>query len=863
MARLWPGFMSTADMLLSLRRLFPDKLAAAWTFMHALPALLRPADLTAMLDWAVTTLTDDHGRDQTTLVIKILAWAVRSWDAQEAEHEPAGDHDVIVRLAEAIANLARSDYFHEPGMPLDELGAELSARPSLRRTIARKLLERASPAEVGYLTFGTGLCLFPPQDAAHWAAQLPSLTSEIAGNLGFPLQNAPDNLEEWGQVWELAQADALLQTMTQHWYALPVNHPAASDARRRRAAEERDLARRASRRYDEAALCERLAALTAGDARVRQTWLNVIVDLYRTADGDELAFDHSLDLSSAPSYPPPGSLVHDRLIDAAVAVLRNAPVITVEQINPARIDMAAVPELWALSLVTQSGHPCLGELEASRWAGLTLALIFVPTVPADRERRSQLLAVGLAHSGQDAEEALPALLDSLQPHQLARVVDGLLPAQTPGLAAPLRLWARTQDRDLGRRETVLDALAAGGATDILAELRGSVSPPGVQEDDVDPAAPAGEQWLSNAFILARRDTAVSMPAVAAAIAAVPAFARPFLERLAGDGLGEWPLDLNVLQTRDLAGLYELITAHSPSGDVPLSDESGRGLFGPAQQLARMRTQLARAIANRSNPESADQLRALADQYPDHWQLRELARQISREVAEQTWQPIEIADLLKLADNSALRLVRDEAQLSDVVTESIDRLQHLMTRPNGWVVLLWHKDRADAATGWWPVWEEDLSDLVATFLQHDLADHQVIVNREVQILRPGLDGRRTDIHVQAALPGTENDPEPLTVIIECKGCWRSDLNTALATQLVAKYLAMPGRHAGIYLVGYFDNTRWNHKLHPGREHTAHDLEEITAEQTRIAREQTAQEGVTVTAYTLNCCLPAPATTTSPK
>ena len=37
------------------------------------------------------------------------------------------------------------------------------------------------------------------------------------------------------------------------------------------------------------------------------------------------------------------------------------------------------------------------------------------------------------------------------------------------------------------------------------------------------------------------------------------------------------------------------------------------------------------------------------------------------------------------------------------------------------------------SGWWPAWEEDLSDLVATFLQHDLKSRQVIVNREVQIV----------------------------------------------------------------------------------------------------------------------------------
>ncbi|MGA2829272.1 MAG: hypothetical protein ABSF03_24530, partial [Streptosporangiaceae bacterium] len=137
----------------------------------------------------------------------------------------------------------------------------------------------------------------------------------------------------------------------------------------------------------------------------------------------------------------------------------------------------------------------------------------------------------------------------------------------------------------------------------------------------------------------------------------------------------------------------------------------------------------------------------------------------------------------------------------------------------------------------------------------LAERQVIVNREVQILRPGLDGQRTDIHVQANPSRTELDPRPLTVIIECKGCWNKDLDTALSTQLVAKYLSIPDGNAGIYMVGYFDNARWDHKKNPGREHAAHKLEELRREQTSLAREEAARKSVGVTAFILDCRLPA--------
>ena len=862
LARLWPRYMPTADMLNSLPRPRPNRLAAAWGFMHALPRLLRPADLADALAWAARAMSARSGRDHLMLAIEILAWAVRTCELPDAMRRDAdADNKVIIQLGEALVSLVRGENFHEPGMPFDKLGSELAGRPPFRRAVARKILHQASAAEVGDLTFSTALGLFPLQDAAYWAHQLPSLTPAAGEKLKFPLRNAPDDPEEWAEIWELAQADDRVRKMTEHWFALPVSHPLADDARRRREAERRDQVRRAALRYDEEALTARLAALTASQAPARPGWFDVIVDLHKNAEGDEVALPVSLDLSSAPSFPPPGSRLHERLIHAAAAVLQNAPVIADDQIDPTRIGLFTVPELCALGLLIQSGHPGPGELEVSRWAGLALALIFVPTVPGDGDLRNHLLATGLQHSGHEIEQALPGLLDLLKRHELTQVMGRLMPVRTSGLTIRLNQWVHSQDRDPGQREAVLDALAEHGDPAVLDELRHTIPLTGPQED-IDPGSPSGQQWLSNASIAARRDTAVSMPAIVAALTAAPALARPLLDRLASDsGLGSWPMDLSVMRTRELTDLYDLITAHGPVSELPLSDESGAVLFGPDQQLQRMRSQLASIIASRGTKQAADELCALAGRHPDHWQPRELARQVSRQVAQQAWRPTGIEDLLKLADDSALRLVRDERQLRDVIIESIERLQHLITRPNGWVILLWHKSKADTSSGWWPVWEEDLSDLVATFLQHDLAERQVIVNREVQILRPRLNGQRTDIHVQATPPRTDPDPEPLTVIIECKGCWNDGLDTDLSGQLVAKYLAKPGRNAGIYLVGYFDCARWDHVQHPGREHPAHELEEVRAGQTRIAREQTAQKSVNVAASILDCRLPtsqAPAT-----
>lgn len=132
--------------------------------------------------------------------------------------------------------------------------------------------------------------------------------------------------------------------MTSQWFALPLNHPLSDDARRRREAEQRERARRSANRYDQASLDARLAAVTAGEIPARQSWAEVIIDLHRTPDGDDVAFDHSLDLTLAPSFPAPGSDLHQRLVLAASAVLRSAPLITADQIQPARMNLH--PDSW-------------------------------------------------------------------------------------------------------------------------------------------------------------------------------------------------------------------------------------------------------------------------------------------------------------------------------------------------------------------------------------------------------------------------------------------------------------------------------------------------------------------------------------
>ncbi|MFJ3637846.1 hypothetical protein [Streptomyces sp. NPDC090112] len=197
----------------------------------------------------------------------------------------------------------------------------------------------------------------------------------------------------------------------------------------------------------------------------------------------------------------------------------------------------------------------------------------------------------------------------------------------------------------------------------------------------------------------------------------------------------------------------------------------------------------------------------------------------------------------MASDHALRVINDEAQLLDVVVEALDHVQSALSGPNGMAMLLWNRAANKEVTRMWPTWEEDFSDLVMGLLKIHLTGRRIVLNREVQVDRPGVGGGRTDIHIQAIASHPQADL--LTVVIECKGCWNRDLPTALTTQLVNRYLRRP-HTAGVFLVGFFDCDVWDPQRRK-RCSPSHTKEGIERQQ----QDQAAEHQVPVLPRVLDC------------
>lgn len=178
----------------------------------------------------------------------------------------------------------------------------------------------------------------------------------------------------------------------------------------------------------------------------------------------------------------------------------------------------------------------------------------------------------------------------------------------------------------------------------------------------------------------------------------------------------------------------------------------------------------------------------------------------------TWQSPKPEQLLQLVFDREKRLVQSGEQLLDVLIESLDRLEIELQGETSAGRDIWDKNSGNS-NSFRPIDENAFSDYVKRFLDRDLKSRGIIANREVELRRGsgGNPGERTDIHVDAVIQlPTGEIYDSITVIIEAKGCWHPELQTAMESQLVNRYLADNTCKYGLYLIGWFSCPQWDSK-----------------------------------------------------
>ena len=841
---LWPRHLPVQDLVTNLTRPRRDDLLGAYyIFRRDLPAQLSDDDVPHLLTWALLAAARKELAGDDDLIPALLdrAFACRDLTAVIG---PAAD--LVAAQLQAYRTLAIPAALDER----DEDGAETGTSRERRRLLAAELLGRHADAAGQLAIWGwqpsaaasdrhadavrRGKADFPPArrglvDAADlpWLLQLAEAAGPGMAASYVPLLRAvfdPMDAAAREAAWQTR--DTGLWPAFASWFNR-VDLGSEAEAQQRR-------------------IFETSRPRQAGWEHAAAHAIRVL-DLHDAASSDTSAFEELLWLLQID--PVTGRGEHSHRADIATrpgirllppeweGQLGEAAWNYLHQCTPPGPDLLDRP--GSLPWPAEAGYLALAHLVLHEAPGHTLAtlegqllvrwaapILAYPEI-RDSKDDGQAKPVLLTRLAQVAPDDLPALISKLAAGHLA---SGSWPA---GLEALDSVCTNpVGDVLAGHLRTVTDAMAtalAGRADDSqpdqhlldqrLATQRYTITvlariltrcghAAGIQaaRDIITDATVPG---AGEALVLAARAAATGLLTGAARhwsevtgqLSGTPSLLRAVLRDLADDMTNPF---LPALADAELAELWNLLKQFWPYQD---NASWTSGLVGADQQAQHWRDGVLEILVMRGTSEAADLLYQLAESNPDLPWLADQARRAQDLHRQQDWAPLSPGDLTQLLRDSKARLVRDIAELTAAVLEALDTLQEQALWSHGWSMLMWNRADEAASGGWWPAWEDNLSNLICAFLREHLAERKPVINREVEIQPKHIEGARTDIHVQASDP-RNSASQPLTVIIEVKGCWNTEIRTAISRQLVPYLQPHPG-WAGIFLVGHFH--------HPGGEH----------------------------------------------
>lgn len=806
---LWPGQVSTADLL----DRFPA--SAPGAYWRQVETRLQAADVDEVTAWMRRQFKDGTV-NSATRVLHLLEWTSRAVRPAEGEQalQPA-----TCQLAEVLALLLGSD--HAYGIELVDVRDTWAAYPAWRRLLARETLAHLTGEDTAALAAAQHgqLELFPPQDSIYWARKAAADDADVPAALSSLSLSYPGNVPELEQVRSERQASPRLEKVTAHWFASePAWHrEAEQEARQHRA--------------EIASKLEELAARRPAPEEIRPWWATIIWWLTRNPSAFGLQpASVRLDLAALPSCPADGSPLRLALQDAARHAAGNAPVVAAGDVSSV-VDIADTCEVTALSLIEGTL-----DLTARRWAGFALVLAFANGDADDQEEHGILLMLSAAAGGLVLAAELPTALSAVAPMWAAKVVTTLAQVELGHRVDEAVLaWADAPDRPTGAWCDAMRSLAPCDrrSLPVLAHLS-KIADRALPPDNAD----ARRRWAQavdlmllhgpQGDITARWNQVLSSEDATSAWAEIAEEPGVGFSMHAHSPVAYWPAAYRWLTPQQAAELYRRL-ARRGLVDFPrpgrVQDIAGPGRRGIHSRLPEF-------IAEHLTEDASGELQGLAVQFPEHPGLAGLAVGHARRVSENL-PPLTLTEFARLVTDVTTRIIRNVADLTRIVLDALDTLQEQALQSHGWSMLMWNREDEQAKEGWWPTWEDNLSNLVCAFLREHLAGQKPVINREVEIQPSRLDGGRTDVLIQATDPH-DAASQPLTVIIEVKGCWNPEISTGIGQQLALYLQPRPG-WAGIFLVGYFHA--------PGREHERYTGSKGTAGETGHHRRHRTRRGHT--------------------
>ncbi len=268
----------------------------------------------------------------------------------------------------------------------------------------------------------------------------------------------------------------------------------------------------------------------------------------------------------------------------------------------------------------------------------------------------------------------------------------------------------------------------------------------------------------------------------------------FLEYACVSGNGNTNIS-HLLNETEIANLYIWMVKQFPSSENPRLNESH--FVGRRDSIVEFRDNLLSYLKNIGSVEACKAIEIIKLEFPEYLWLNRTLVIAKENTRRNIWEPLTIHEFYQMMSSPDIRNIRCESELLDIILESLEKLEQKLQGETPAAIDLWnHMDQKKYR----PKDENTFSDYIKRHLDDDLKK-RIITTREPQIRkgRGNRPGENLDITVE--LPATDNRPS-LKVIIECKGCWHTDIYNAMKNQLVDRYLKDNSCQYGLYLVGWY-------------------------------------------------------------
>ncbi len=523
------------------------------------------------------------------------------------------------------------------------------------------------------------------------------------------------------------------------------------------------------------------------------------------------------DLRKLPGWATASIAVQERIVSAAHAYLVQSAPKNKQWIGTRTIDRRAFAGFRALYLLYNLKRHSLDGLKPAAWEQWTAIILSFPValgITGESDDIYRLTAMAYQHATKEFIRILQQLID-------AENRDPNLPT-----LAVLRRLRHCWDRPLcdalleKARDTTLKPWAfgellenlllhdPGRATTLAISAIPLPIPSSGSERDI-----AGQAAIK--LLLLAPDCGWST--VWPAIQSDTAFGRAVFESVASDYRQEYSAEMSNRLTEDQAAeLFIWLETQYPQTDDPQFKTPGMHLVGPRELLGNFRNAVLQGLKNRGTAKSAVAIQRIRKHFSKYSWLKHVELAAEEMTRRQTWTPPNPKDVIELCVNANSTLVRHADELQDLLIEVLQEIDADLQGETPSAPALWNQPTSrNDSTEVRPKDENRFSDWVCQQLKLRLCNRGIIPFREVVIRRgegtreTKSPGERTDIYVAAVTRAeSENAGEAIRVIIEAKGCWHSELKTAMKTQLVERYLKDNACRHGIYLVGWFRCNQWD-------------------------------------------------------